>query len=483
MPTNIRWSSGLTKNQADYSLFAVPVARGDDAFISPTLSLTHLWRNSAGLTWQPLGMLALTGDLSSTRDLRVYPDSTSLGRLAYEERRFLAGVPVGVERDRLLTTAIAITPRLSSWLRPRFTTSSNFVLSRTLTSRDAGSRAGRQLVPSSCLKRSTTAGVGKSACRSTCPRALRRIWADSSGVGKFVARVRPVDFSSRLGRSSTYDLTAFDPGLGFMLGLGGRDRFLTHEGETREGRRRRCGHDGVFRGGAAAGDQRHHLLLAHQDRPIPAAGGGAFTETVNPAARVAGGQSPVDQDLRRRTADTGGRWRRDPASKRNFVPAERRGHAWLLAPSPRTPLRRTFSSSFRNGLALTFGMATRSQRTENNGNATELDQDDLTGSLNYSFALPAAISRVRKRVRSNLTALSSKTLTCLEQGGDPECIVVSDLRRQEIRGGLDTDLLKTVSGGLQFGYSISDARHVSRRTSQIFLLLTFQLSLYAGDYR
>jgi hypothetical protein len=139
--------------------------------------------------------------------------------------------------------------------------------------------------------------------------------------------------------------------------------------------------------------------------------------------------------------------------------------------------------SFRNGLAMTFGMSTRSQRTENNGNATELDQDDLTGSINYSFALPAAISRIRKQVRSNLTALTSKTLTCLEQGSDPDCMVVSDVRRQEIRGGLDTDLLKTVSGGLQFGYSISDARHVSRRTSQIFMLLTFQLSLYAGDYR
>jgi hypothetical protein len=139
--------------------------------------------------------------------------------------------------------------------------------------------------------------------------------------------------------------------------------------------------------------------------------------------------------------------------------------------------------SFRNGLALTMSLGTRSQRTENNGNATELDQDDLTGSLNYSFALPAAISRMRKQVRSTLTALSSKTLTCLEQRDDPGCIVVSDVRRQEIRGGLDTDLLKTVSGGLQFGYSISDARHVSRRTSQIFLMLTFQLSLYAGDYR
>jgi len=86
-------------------------------------------------------------------------------------------------------------------------------------------------------------------------------------------------------------------------------------------------------------------------------------------------------------------------------------------------------------------------------------------------------------VRSTLSALFSKTLTCLEQGGDPECIVVSDLRREEVRGGLDTDVLKTVSAGLQFGYSVNDARHISRRTSQIFLLLSLQLSLYAGDYR
>ena len=75
--------------------------------------------------------------------------------------------------------------------------------------------------------------------------------------------------------------------------------------------------------------------------------------------------------------------------------------------------------SFRNGLAVSMSLGTRSQRTENNGNATELDQDDLTGSVNYSFPLPAAISRARKQVRSTLTALSSKTLTCLEQRSDP----------------------------------------------------------------
>jgi hypothetical protein len=61
--------------------------------------------------------------------------------------------------------------------------------------------------------------------------------------------------------------------------------------------------------------------------------------------------------------------------------------------------------------------------------------------------------------------------------------VVSDVRRHEVRGGLDTDLLRNVSGGLQFGYSLNDVRHLSQRTSQIFVLMSFQLSLFAGDYR
>jgi hypothetical protein len=480
VPSNVRWSSGLTKNQADYSLFAVPVSRADDALITPTLSLTHLWRNSGGLTWQPLGMLSLTGDLSSTRDLRVYPDSTSLGRLAYQERRFLVGVPVGVERDRVLTTALSLTPRLSSWLRPRFTTSSNFVLSRTLTSRDpvrADGDSGAFILPQT-LNNSRTREIGVSLDLS---RALRQIWSDSSGVGKAVARVRPLDFSTRLSRGSTYDLTAFDPDLGFMLGLGGRDRFLGQEGESARG----------------ATETRTASLSSGADLPlgfnITASYsltrtdrfqllGGAFAETVTrqrewPVGNVRWSRTFSGGPLTLLAAGAGLRNRRGTSTQASD------GGTGATSDISSYALTPDLQISFRNGLALTLGMATRSQRTENNGNATELDQDDLTGSMNYSFALPAVISRTRKRVRSTLLVLSSKTLTCLEQGNSPECTVISDVRRQEIRGGLDTDLLKTVSGGLQFGYSINDARQVSQRTSQIFLLLSLQLSLYAGDYR
>jgi hypothetical protein len=479
VPTNVRWSSGLSKDRADYSLFAVPITRPDDGLIQPTASLTHLWRNSGGLTWQPLGMLSLTSDLTSTRDLRVYPDSTSLGRLAYEERRFFLGVPVGVERDRTLSTAISLTPRISSWLRPRFSTSSNFLLSRTLTSRppvQADGDSGAFILPQT-LNNSRSRDIGISVDLA---RALRQVSGDSSGLAKTFARLRPVDFSTRLARGSTYDLNVFDPDLGFMLGFGGLDEFLNHEGESARG----------------ATETRSATLGSGADLPF------GFTASVSYSLIRTDRFQLVGDEF----SETSSRQREWPVGSVRWTHTFARGPLTLLAagagvrqregtstqPGGFGGARSATSSSaftpdlqlaFRNGLALTASLSNRSQRTENNGNATVLDQNDITGSLNYAFALPASISKTRKRVRSTLTALSSKTLTCLEQGFNPDCTVVSDVRRQEIRAGLDTDLLKTVSGGLQFGYSINDARHLSRRTSQIFLLLSLQVSLYAGDYR
>jgi hypothetical protein len=480
IPNNFRWTSGLSRDHAEYSLFSVPVTRSDDALIQPTLSLTQLWRNSGGLTWQPLGMLSLNGDLTSTRDLRVYSDSNSLGRLAYAERKFFLGIPVGVERDRTLVTVLALTPRISSWLRPRYTTSSNFLLSRTLTTREPVREfedSGAFILPQT-QNNSRSRDIGLSVDLS---RALRQLSGDSSGIAKTLARLRPVDFSTRLTRSSTYDLAAFDPDLGFMLGLGGRDDFLSHEGEFARG----------------ASETRSATLTSGADLPF------GLTATVS--------YSLVKTERFQQVADgfsqTSSRQLEWPVGTVRWTHTFRRGLLTLFAAgfgvrhregtstqpgagefgvssvTSSSTLNPDAQITFRNGVALSAAYASRSQRTENNGNATLLDADDITGSLSYSFTLPTSISRARKRIRSSLTGVSSKTTTCLVQGIDPDCTVVSDVRRQEVRGGLDTDFLKTVSGGLQFGYSINDARHLSQKTSQLFVLLSMQLSLYAGDYR
>ena len=148
-----------------------------------------------------------------------------------------------------------------------------------------------------------------------------------------------------------------------------------------------------------------------------------------------------------------------------------------------TSLTPDMTIGFRNGMVVLLGYASNSQRSENNGNTTESDQDDLTGTLSYSFRLPRSVSRLQKQVSASLIAILAKGTTCLARPDDVGCTIISDTRRKELRGGLDTDVLKLMRAGLQFGYTLNDARHLNRRVSQIFIALTAQLSLYAGDYR
>jgi len=480
VPTRIRLSSGLTRDESRSTAFRVPVERSDDALFRPTLALTHLWRNSAGLTWQPLGMLNLSGDLTSTRDLRVYPDSTTLGRLAYGARKFLLGVPVGVERDRTLVTALSLTPGFSSWLRPRFLSSSSFLLSRTLSSRDpvrADGDSGAFILPKT-LNNTRANELGLSLDFA---RGIRQLLGDSSTIGKLLGKVRPVDMSTRLTRTSTFDLTAFEPSYKYQLALGGLERFLAQEGTSAIG----------------ASESRVATIAAGADLPFGVAVtlSHALTRTTR-FQRVSGGF--VQTETKQREWPVGSaRWTRTFRHGALTLLAlgtsfRHREGSSVQANVEGTPALSAINSSsitpdvqlsLRNGMSIAAGLTDLKQRNASNGNETRLDQRDLTGSFNYAFRLPRSISRAGKQVRSSVTMLSTTATTCLQQRLLPACTVISDVTRQEVRGGLDTDLLRTLTGGLQVGYSMNDARHLSRRTSQISILASFQLSLFAGDFR
>jgi Motility related/secretion protein len=478
-PTRVRLASGLNRDESNSTAFRFPVARSDDS-LPPTLALNHLWRNTAGLTWQPLGMLNLSGDLTSTRDLRVYPDSSSIGRLAYAERRFLLGIPVGVERDRSVVTALALQPGLASWLRPRFLSSSSFVLSRSLSSREpvrADEDSGAFILPQT-LNNARTNELGASLDFG---RGLRLLAGDSSFLGRLMARVRPLDASTRLTRSSTYDLNAFDPGLRYQLALGGLEDFLEQAGEAARG----------------VSELRTAAIASGADLPygITFTLSRALTRTTR-LQRV--GEAFIETETRQTEWPVGSvRWSRTFRGGPFTILAlgtafRKREGSSVQGNTGGTPALTSISSSsvspdvqlgLRNGLNLTVGLTELSQSNLSNGNETQLDQNDVTGALNYSFRLPRSVSKARKPVRSSLTYLQSAAKTCLHQGDVGDCILISDVRRREVRGGLDTDLLQTLSGGLQVGYTVNDARQISRRTSQISIIASFQLSLFAGDYR
>ena len=112
-----------------------------------------------------------------------------------------------------------------------------------------------------------------------------------------------------------------------------------------------------------------------------------------------------------------------------------------------------------------------------------LDQADLNGTLSYAFALPRSISRTGKVARSSLSMTVSKATQCLQRQNQTACEVISDTRRQEYRGSIDTDVVSALTAGLQLGYTINDFRHLDRKNSQIFLVASLTLSLFAGDFR
>jgi hypothetical protein len=86
-------------------------------------------------------------------------------------------------------------------------------------------------------------------------------------------------------------------------------------------------------------------------------------------------------------------------------------------------------------------------------------------------------------VRASLFALDVSRTSCLLLRGSTECTTVSEVRRQEIRGDMNTDISQLLTAGFQFSYTINDVVHLNRRTSQIQFSLSFQLSLFSGDFR
>ncbi len=477
-PTSVRMGSGLVRNEGELTAFQVAVHRGVDSLLRPAVSLSHTWRNTAGLTWQPLGMLTMSGDLASTRDLRHYSDSTTLGRVAGQARRSFFGMDVGVERDRQLNTSFLLTPKVASWVRPRFTTTSAFVLSRSLTSRDPirtdGDTIGAFILPQT-LNKSRLREYGAAVELS---RLFGRIFGDSSAVSRNTRRLRPFDVADRLTRAGTFDLAAFDPNLGFQLALGGFGNFLRAQGDTALG----------------AAEVRNTTFQSGADLPFGVSFQLGYGRVRTSRFQRAGDQFLTSETFQREWPKGDVRFTRAlrglPITLLGFGATFRRVNGVTTVPnlSGVASVSRQYSRSvtpdaqltFKNGMALSVSWATLAQRNLANGNLTRLQQDDITAGLNHSFALPGASRRL---IRSQLTGVLGKSVSCLQLRTDTKCNTVSDTRRTEARATLDTDLGRIMTGGLQFSYSLSDARHLDRKFSQMSVTATFTLSLYAGDYR
>ncbi|HXI19474.1 MAG TPA: hypothetical protein VNH46_00230, partial [Gemmatimonadales bacterium] len=311
-------------------------------------------------------------------------------------------------------------------------------------------------------------------------RLLAGVFGDSSVMGRATRRIRPLTLTDRLTHTSTFDLASFDPDLGYQLGLGGLGSFLQQQGDSAIG----------------AAEIRNTTLASGADLPFGLSFTLGYTRTrTSQFQRTPGGYLTTEA-----------RQREWPKGNVRFTHALRGGPIALIglgatfrrvlgtsqAPGPNGTVQTANSSSslapdarvsLRNGMDFTFNYNRLHQESSANGSVNEADQNDFVAAFNHAFQLPVAVSRVRKVVRSQLSASFSTSTTCLRRIDEPTCQGVSDTRRQEYRASFDTDLARIMTGGLQFSYSISEARALDQKFSQIVLTASLQLSLFAGDYR
>ena len=477
-PTNIRFQSQLTQSESDFTGYLVPVTRPGDAALRPVVSLTQLWRNAAGVTWQPVGMLTLAGDVGSTRDLRNYDDTTSIGRLTDASRKTFLGLDVGVERDRNVATAINLTPRLTSWLRGRYTTGSSFVLSRSLTSRapiQEFGDSGAYILPQTYNNiRTREIGITLDPARG-----FKQLVKDSSTGARALHGIRVLDFAYRTTRLSTFDLATFDPGLGYMLARGGLDEFLVQDGDS----------------ALSAAETQNITVGGGADLPFGITASLQYSSSdIDRYTRVSNGYL-TSQITQKEWPIFQARWTRTfkggplavvslatnlrQRSGKTVLPAATLNAVSLTETSTWT---NDLQVAFRNGLSVTLGYGTSGDERQANGTTTHGTGRDITANLIYLFRLPGNISSARKQVRASINGLSSKSESCLDLPDVTGCIGISDIRRQTLRVGVDTDILTILTGGLQAAYVVNDVRQLNRKTEQLTLSLTFQLSLFSGDY-
>ncbi len=480
-PTTVFLESNLSRAAGELTSFRVPIRRVADSIAIPVTSLQHLWRNAAATTWQPFGMLTLNGAWQSTRDLRAYGDTTSLARLVDDSRRGFLGVDAGVERDRSVNTGVALNPRLSSWLRPRISSNSLFLLSRNLTTRNPvridGDTAGAFILPQT-LNNSRTDEIGTTIDPSL---LIRRLFGDSSGVTRYFSRFRAFDITHSITRLSTFDLAAFNPGLGYQFALGGFDSFLEEDGERAIGATRTSATNatGGFQlplGLSATVNFRSTSMLRLQRT-----GAGTFLQTEThqrdwPSGSVGwlksfgGGpftfvevRTTIQQRRGSNLIPTGGAEAlRNSTQSRQIRPDARivfRG----------TPLTLAARGSFDEG------------RNENGGNIVMQNREEVRGDLIWQVRLPQSVSRLRRPLQATLSGLISKNVDCIERQGEL-CITISDLRRTEARGSFQADVVGSVQGALSFGWSVIDVRHLERKISTLSASLSVVIPLTTSSF-
>lgn len=227
-PTRFRLTSAMVRNTDRRVSFLKPAAALDDS-ATVVRDLDQVWRTGLEFQFRPLSPVTLSWGLVSLRDLRDYGDSTQLGRVIDRQSDQVAGLNVGLERERRMESSLTIAPEVASWIRPRLEFASTF---SSFSDPNANTLIHRLPADSGALPRRIANSQRFTTGAVLDLRALSGFAFDSSSwFGRIMSVVDPIDMSFNRDVLSSYDGAAATPGLGYQLGIGPARGFRSLDGE------------------------------------------------------------------------------------------------------------------------------------------------------------------------------------------------------------------------------------------------------------
>jgi hypothetical protein len=492
-PSQISMQSVLTNNVAERFVYRVPVALPGDTAIRPLPSITHEWRNQFGLDLRPYNSFSVGMNVSSTRDLQDYGDSTTVGRLLEAERRTLLGSDVGFERLRSVSTSITVAPVISAWLRPRYLRTTTFTFNRNPHRQDAvrieGDSAGPFKVPES---------VGNSRRQelgATVDLALlgRGIGGQSSLLARVLNGLLPADVSRIVEVRSGYDRVPFSADLGYQLGFGSVDEFRFRDGVPATS-------TGKVVTTAASGGARLPLALqvrlAYRNlatrtwqRRGDEQAEGQQQSLEWPSISVSWGYTPPAGIRNVLTSVTAQAQYRNQETTQLFPTfsggdvGEGRQGGRASTENNSTQLTPSLTLGFLAGVTVTGRLTLAESERITSGSTTRSERRDWTGALNFAWRPPVSLIRMRNRIQTTLSFGTSFLGVCIVRTASDECQTVSESRRNQFDFRMDTGFSEMLRGGLTFSYVVSEQRHLSQELSQFIFTVYGNLTLRAGQLR
>jgi len=487
-PSRFTFNSGVIRASSDRASFRVPIYTPADSAV-PVSSTLAAFRTTAGLDLRPFNSMSLGFLMLWDRDLKDYGDSTTVAAVASASRQTFLGMNVGFMRQQTLGTRLAWNPPIASWLRPRYTYTADFTLSRDPNAgeveRTEGDSAGAFRLP-------TTFGnnvISQWVVPVDLSRALRTVLGDSSTMRRVLDRVTQLEFSNRTERRSQYDRPGFDPGFAYRFGLGGMSSFLMQQDQNARS--------------ATEGSQ--DRVTSALRFPLNLTVTGTYAWRAMNTWQLRGTQQQRQRNTDRDWPNIQGRWLwnpRDPTLRKVITTInatlsiqERSSIAEVLSlgatsdagglrfvtETKSTPV--TVSVSWAPGLTTAASVGSEHTATDRLGSVTYGDRRNVSADVRFQFRPPQDIVPLKNDVRTSLRWSSSVSTTCVQQAGVMECLLIADSRRTEYNLTMDTDMPPSTNAGLAVGYVLSDDRHLNRKTSQFTLTATVRVFFQAGEIR